>query len=79
MRFVSIICPILNEEKFIDIFVKSIIAQDYPKDSLEVFFDGMSTDSTRSKIQEYNKKYSYLKLLDNPQKVILDTNPGQNQ
>lgn len=73
MRFVSVICPILNEEKFIDKCVESIIAQDYPKNSLEVFFvDGMSTDNTRSKIQEYSKKYEYFKLLDNPKKVVPD-------
>jgi len=71
MQFVSIICPILNEEKFIDKCVESIIAQYYPKDSLEVFFvDGMSTDKTREIVQNYSKKYSYIKLLDNNDKVV---------
>lgn len=71
MKFVSVICPILNEEKFIDKCVESIIAQYYPKDSLEVFFvDGMSTDKTREIVQNYSKKYSYIKLLDNNDKVV---------
>ena len=44
----SVICPIYNEEKYIGQCVESILAQDYPKDDLEILFvDGMSTDDTR--------------------------------
>ena len=68
---VSIICPVYNEEKFIDRCVKSIIAQDYPADSLEVLFiDGRSTDRTRELIEKYTKDYPYIHLLDNPQQVV---------
>ena len=68
---VSIICPVYNEEKFIDRCVKSIIAQDYPTDSLEVLFiDGRSTDRTRELIEKYTKDYPYIHLLDNPQQVV---------
>ena len=68
---VSIICPVYNEEKFIDRCVKSIIAQDYPVDSLEVLFiDGRSTDRTRELIEKYTKDYPYIHLLDNPQQVV---------
>ena len=43
----SVICPIYNEEKYIGQCVESILAQDYPKDDLEILFvDGMSTDDT---------------------------------
>jgi glycosyltransferase involved in cell wall biosynthesis len=71
MHFVSIICPVFNEEKFIDKCVESIIQQDYPKEFMEVFFvDGMSIDSTRSKIEKYSQKYSYLKLLENKNKIV---------
>ena len=39
----SVICPIYNEEKYIQECIDSILRQDYPKDDLEVFFvDGMS-------------------------------------
>lgn len=45
---VSIIIPCRNEEKFIGKCLDSIIAQDYPKDKLEVLVvDGMSEDRTR--------------------------------
>lgn len=68
---VSIICPVYNEEKFIDRCVKSIIAQDYPTDNLEVLFiDGRSTDRTRELIEKYTKAYPHIHLLDNPQQVV---------
>jgi len=42
---ISIIIPCRNEEKFIRKCLDSIIAQDYPKDGLEVLaVDGMSED-----------------------------------
>lgn len=44
----SVICTTYNEEKYIARCIESIMAQDYPKDDLEVLFvDGMSTDRTR--------------------------------
>lgn len=70
-KLVSIVCPIYNEEKFISRCIDSIIGQDYPKDFLEVFFvDGVSCDNTRALVQEYADKYSYIKLLDNPYKIV---------
>lgn len=40
--------PCRNEEKFISRCFDSIIAQDYPKDKLEVLIvDGMSEDGTK--------------------------------
>jgi glycosyltransferase involved in cell wall biosynthesis len=68
---VSIICPVYNEEKFIDRCILSILAQDYPKDSLEVLFiDGRSTDRTRELVEKYTKEHDYIRLLDNPQQVV---------
>ena len=68
---VSIICPVYNEEKFIDRCILSILAQDYPKDSLEVLFiDGRSTDRTRELVGKYAKEHPYIRLLDNPQRVV---------
>ena len=40
---VSIICPVFNEEKFIERCINSILGQDYPKELMEVLYvDGMS-------------------------------------
>lgn len=71
MSFVSVICPVYNEEKHIDKCVNSIIQQDFLKSNLEVIFvDGMSDDRTREKLYSYSKKYSFIKVLDNPFKVV---------
>jgi len=70
---VSIIIPCRNEEKFIGKCLDSIIAQDFPKEKLEVLvIDGMSEDRTReiinkSKIQNPKSK---IQLINNPNKFI---------
>lgn len=71
LPFVSIIIPCRNEEKFIGKCLDSIIAQEYPKDKFEVLVvDGMSDDKTREIIKEYSKQHQYIKLLDNPRKIV---------
>ena len=67
----SVICPLYNEEKYIARCIESIMDQDYPKDDLEVLFvDGMSTDRTREIIAEYLLQCPYLRVLDNPQRIV---------
>lgn len=67
----SVICPIYNEEKYIRGCIESILAQDYPKDDLEVIFaDGMSTDRTREIVAEYAAAYPWIKLIDNPDRIV---------
>ena len=67
----SVICPIYNEEKYIAKCIDSILAQDYPKDDLEVIFvDGMSTDKTRKIVAEYAGKYDFIRLLDNLDRIV---------
>ncbi len=70
LPFISIIIPCRNEERFIDKCLDSIIAQDYSKEKLEILVvDGMSNDKTREILKDYSKKYSIIKILDNPRKV----------
>jgi glycosyltransferase involved in cell wall biosynthesis len=65
--FVSVLLGCRNEEKYIARCLDSILANDYPKDRLEILvMDGMSTDSTRGIVHEYAKLCSGLRLLDNP-------------
>lgn len=67
----SVIVPIYNEEKYISQCIDSILEQDYPKDDLEIIFvDGMSTDRTREIVSRYAKKYPFIKMLDNPKKIV---------
>lgn len=68
---ITVICPIYNEEKYIARCIESIMEQDYPKDDMEVLFvDGMSTDHTRAIIEEYLPRCPYLRVIDNPQRIV---------
>lgn len=67
---VSIITPCLNEERFIGKCLDSIIAQDYPKDKLEVLVvDGISEDGTKAIVESYAQRYPFIRLLENPKKI----------
>lgn len=69
--FITVICPIFNECKYITSFIESILAQDYPRDKTEVFLiDGMSVDSTRKLVMSYAEKYDFIKILNNPEKIV---------
>lgn len=68
---ISIICPIYNEEKYIEKCLDSILEQNFPKEEMEVLFvDGMSTDNTREIIGRYACGNSFIHLLDNPQRIV---------
>ncbi len=68
--FVSVIIPCRNEENFIRKCLDSVMAQDYPKDKLEVLVvDGMSEDKTREIVEDYSLRHPYIKLLSNPKRI----------
>lgn len=68
--FISIIVPCRNEEQFIARCLDSVIANNYPKERLEVLvIDGNSQDNTRRIIGKYAVKEPYIRMLDNPQKM----------
>lgn len=67
----SVICPIYNEEKYITKCIDSILEQDYPTGDLEILFvDGLSTDRTRDIVKSYIAKYPFIRLLDNPERIV---------
>ena len=67
----SVICPIYNEEKYIAQFLDSLLQQDYSQDDLEILLvDGMSKDRTREIVVEYTTKYPFIRLIDNPDKIV---------
>ncbi|MDD5145567.1 MAG: glycosyltransferase family 2 protein [Candidatus Pacebacteria bacterium] len=68
-KFVSIIIPCRNEEKYIEKCLNSVISQDYPKENFEILvIDGASEDKTKEIVKNYIAKYSFIQILDNPNK-----------
>jgi glycosyltransferase involved in cell wall biosynthesis len=68
--FVSVVVPCRNEEKHIETCICSIIRNDFPKEKLEILVvDGISEDRTRKIIEKYRRKYSFIRLLDNPREI----------
>lgn len=68
---VSVVMPVLNEEKYIKNCLDSLLSQDYPKENLEILLiDGMSNDNTVKIINEYTSKYDFIKLFSNPKKTV---------
>ena len=64
---VSFIIPVRNEEKYIEKCLDSLLSLDYPKDKVEILLaEGNSTDNTRKIIEDYERKYDNIKVLDNP-------------
>lgn len=68
--FISIILPCLNEEDFISQCLDSVLANDYPKELLEILvIDGMSEDKTRDIVESYAKLHSFIQIIDNPRRT----------
>ncbi|MDR1226015.1 MAG: glycosyltransferase family 2 protein [Prevotellaceae bacterium] len=70
LKYISIICPIYNEEKYIAKCIDSIVEQDYSKEFLEVLLvDGGSSDNTREIIAKSISDKPFIRLLDNPHRT----------
>jgi glycosyltransferase involved in cell wall biosynthesis len=69
--FVSILIPCYNEEDYIAGCLDSILKNDYPDDSMEIFvIDGMSEDETQTLVRGYEEKYPFVKLLLNEHQIV---------
>jgi succinoglycan biosynthesis protein ExoA len=68
---VTIILPVRNEAQYIARCLAAIVAQDYPRDSIEILLvDGMSHDRTREIVAELAQRDPRVKRLDNPQRIV---------
>lgn len=78
LPLVTVIVPCRNEEAFISKCLASIIANDYPKDRLEILVvDGMSEDRTHAFAASCAETHSFVKVVDNPKKFMpFGTNIG---
>lgn len=71
LPMVSIVIPMRNEEKYIGKCLQSILENDYPLEKMEIFvIDGMSEDATREIVEGYVQQYPFIRLLDNPKKIV---------
>jgi succinoglycan biosynthesis protein ExoA len=68
--FVTILAPVLNEERYLAHFIESVLRCDYPKDRLELcLVDGCSQDRTREVIEQYAREHSWIRRFDNPKQT----------
>ena len=64
--FVSVIVPMRDERRHIERCLRSLAAQDYPRDRFEVIvMDGCSTDGSRDLVESMQEELPNLRLLDN--------------
>ena len=69
--YISIVVPCRNEALHIGGCLESVLANDYPKEKLEVIIvDGMSDDDTREVIESYRDRFAFIQLLDNPERIV---------
>ncbi|MEX1192558.1 MAG: glycosyltransferase family 2 protein [Brumimicrobium sp.] len=66
----SIIIPCLNEERYIEKCILSVLENDFPHSEYElIIVDGMSSDKTRNIVESLQEKYSNIRLLANVKKT----------
>ena len=66
LPFVSVVVPMRNEGRYIERCLRSIAAQDYPKDRFEVIVvDGGSTDSSRELVDSMRDALPNMRVVDN--------------
>ncbi len=71
LPFVSVLVPCRNEEKHIARCLDSILANDYPKERLEILvLDGMSEDKTRDMVDDYSKRFPIIRIVENRKRTF---------
>ena len=67
---VTIAMPAFNEEHYIEACIRSVQAQDYPRDRIEILVaDGRSTDRTREILAALATDDPRIRVIDNPDRL----------
>ncbi len=70
LPFVSVVMPCLDEEAYIEGCVRAALAQDYPRDRVEILVaDGGSADGTRAILARLAAEDDRIRVLDNPARI----------
>jgi len=70
LPFVSVVVPMYNEELYIKECLLSLVNQNYVKGEYEIIvIDGNSTDNSRKIVTSLMKKYSSIKVYNNPRRI----------
>jgi cellulose synthase/poly-beta-1,6-N-acetylglucosamine synthase-like glycosyltransferase len=68
--FVTVVMPCRDEESYVEACVRSVQAQDWPRDQLEILVaDGMSIDASREILARLAAEDERIVLIDNPARV----------
>jgi len=68
--FVTIAMPAYNEEHYIEACIRSVQAQDYPRELIEILVaDGRSTDRTREILATLGDEDPRIRVIDNPERL----------
>lgn len=67
---ITIAMPCRDEEAYIEACIRSVQAQDWPRDRMEILVaDGMSIDATREILSRLAAEDSRIRLIDNPARI----------
>ena len=71
LPFVTVVMVVRNEAPFMARALELVLAQDYPRDHMEIIVaDGLSDDGTRDVLAEYQAKYPFIQVVDNPGRIV---------
>jgi succinoglycan biosynthesis protein ExoA len=71
LPFVTVVMVVRNEAPFMARALELVLAQDYPRDRMEIIVaDGLSDDGTRDVVAEYQAKYPFIQAVDNPGRIV---------
>jgi len=67
---IAVVIPTLNEERFIDRCLTSVLHQTYQFDQMDILvIDGGSDDATRDIVAQWSLRYPNVRLLNNPGRI----------
>ncbi len=71
LPFVTVVMVVRNEAPFMARALELVLVQDYPRDRMEIIVaDGLSDDGTREVLAEYQARYPFIQVVDNPGRIV---------